>query len=154
MLERIGITALGLFVGFLLGLGLFSAKPTLKAALTVLGAALGGAPVAFLAHTELRWIYPVGLLIGFVCARVVQRRIRDEIHRESGSFPVQSGQEEYTINYRLPYENPPHLDIKTDLYCSWQITKESPTGFTIYFPSRTVGAKVLWTASGKLKQEH
>src|SRR5205823_4074833 len=46
-------------------------QPTLRAVLTVLGAALGGVPVAFIAASEHRWLYPVGLLMGFLWVRAV-----------------------------------------------------------------------------------
>lgn len=70
MLERVGVCCLGLFVGYLLALGLAHSKPTLRLVLTVLGAALGGVPIAFLAQSGSKWAYPIGLLIGFLIFRV------------------------------------------------------------------------------------
>ena len=43
-----GVLALGMFVGFLLGLGLEHSGKNLKSVLTVLGAALGGGPILFM----------------------------------------------------------------------------------------------------------
>jgi hypothetical protein len=62
--DRLGVLCLGSFVGFLLGLGLLRSTPSLRAALTVVGAALGGIPVAFLAGTGQKWLYPLGYLPG------------------------------------------------------------------------------------------
>jgi hypothetical protein len=67
--EPLGVICLGALVGFLLGIGLASSRHTLRAVLTILGAALGGAPVAFIAASEHRWLYPVGLLLGFLWVR-------------------------------------------------------------------------------------
>lgn len=72
--QRIGILALGVFVGFLLGLGLVKSGTTLKAAITVVGAALGGAPVIFMSDAEGRWLYPLGLLVGLLWIRVANAR--------------------------------------------------------------------------------
>jgi hypothetical protein len=73
--DRLGVLCLGSFVGFLLGFGLMKSNPSLRAALTVVGAALGGAPVAFLAGTEQKWLYPVGLLTGLLWVRVAGARV-------------------------------------------------------------------------------
>lgn len=70
MLERLGIAALGLFVGLLLARGLARSEPTLRNVLTVLGAALGGAPLAFVKGAGAKWIYPVGLIAGYLIANV------------------------------------------------------------------------------------
>ncbi len=71
MLERVGVYCLGLFVGYLLALGLAHSKPTLRLVLTVLGAALGGVPIAFLAQAGSKWVYPIGLLFGFLFFRLI-----------------------------------------------------------------------------------
>jgi len=63
-LERIGVLALGLFVAYLLALGLANSRQTLRVVVTVIGVALGGVPVAFLAQAESKWAYPLGLLLG------------------------------------------------------------------------------------------
>jgi len=73
--QRLGVLCLGVFVGFLLGFGLTRSKPTLRAALTVVGAALGGAPVAFLTTVQYRWLYPIGLLTGLIWVRIANIRI-------------------------------------------------------------------------------
>jgi len=71
MLERVGVYCLGLFVGYLLALGLAHSKPTLRLVLTVLGAAVGGVPIAFLAQAGSKWVYPIGLLFGFLFFRLI-----------------------------------------------------------------------------------
>ena len=65
-----GVFGLGLFVGYLIAIGLKQSKPTLRAVLTVLGASLGGVPVAFLAGAGSKWIYPIGLLAGLLFFRI------------------------------------------------------------------------------------
>jgi hypothetical protein len=70
-LERVGVLALGLFVSYLLALGLEHSKPNLRVVITVIGVALTGAPVAFLAQAMSKWAYPLGLLSGIAAYRVV-----------------------------------------------------------------------------------
>jgi len=73
-----GILALGLFVGGVLGWGLVNAKGSLKAGLTVLGAALGGGPVLFMAASgDARWSYPIGLILGLLA--LYAYRLRGEL---------------------------------------------------------------------------
>jgi hypothetical protein len=74
--QRLGILALGGFVGFLLGLGLMNSHPTLKAAITVIGTALGGAPVVFISEASDKWMYPLGLLTGLLWSRAVGARVQ------------------------------------------------------------------------------
>ena len=73
--QKLGVLALGVFVGFLLGLGLMKSGPTLKTVLTVIGAALGGAPVLFMSDTSQKWMYPIGLLNGLLCVRAMGARL-------------------------------------------------------------------------------
>ncbi|HVT59473.1 MAG TPA: hypothetical protein VHR45_13860 [Thermoanaerobaculia bacterium] len=47
-----------------LGFGLMRSGLTLKAVLTVMSAALGGAPVLFMSGTRAKWMFPLGLLTG------------------------------------------------------------------------------------------
>jgi hypothetical protein len=69
--AKLGAWALGIFVGWLLGYALLNSKPGLKAALTVLGAALGGGPILFLSDAgDAKWIYPIGLLLGLLMVRI------------------------------------------------------------------------------------
>lgn len=81
--QKFGILALGGFVGWLLGLALSHSKATLKAVITALGAALGGAPVAFMRGVSDKWMYPVGLIVGLLWIRLGSAR--SEIVESSGS---------------------------------------------------------------------
>ena len=67
-----GVLAMGVFVGYLLGLALLQTRSlNIKAAITVVGAALSGAPVVFMNGLgDSRWIYPVGLLLGLLFVRI------------------------------------------------------------------------------------
>ena len=72
---KLGLLCLGIFVGFLLGFALMkSNNQSIKSVLTVLGAALAGAPVAFMTGVEQKWMYPVGLLVGLLYTRVFAAR--------------------------------------------------------------------------------
>jgi hypothetical protein len=75
-ITLLGVLFLGGFVGLILSLALtFSKKLTYKAVAAVLGAALAGAPIAFmggLAHQ--RWMYPVGLVLGLLFVRMITAR--------------------------------------------------------------------------------
>jgi hypothetical protein len=73
---KVGVLVLGGFVGFLLGLGLFRSKNvTLKGVITIVGAALGGAPVLFMNGVGRdKWMYPIGLVIGLVWNRMFEAR--------------------------------------------------------------------------------
>lgn len=65
--PELGILALGLFIGGILGWGLVKANGSLKAGLTVLGAALGTGPVLFMGQVgNARWSYPLGLIFGLL----------------------------------------------------------------------------------------
>lgn len=85
--EPLGVTCLGGLVGFLLAWGLVASKPTLKAIITVIGAGMGGAPVAFLAATGHRWLYPIGLLVGFLWVRAGSLYRAGELERRA-NFPA------------------------------------------------------------------
>lgn len=75
-ITLIGVLCLGLFVGLLFGIVLFQAKsPTVKIVLSVISAALSGAPVMFMRGISFeRWMYPIGLLLGFLWVRVLLAR--------------------------------------------------------------------------------
>jgi hypothetical protein len=67
----LGPLSLGVFVGFILGFGLIKTNPNVKAALGVVGSALGGGPIFFIEGLGLaRWWYPIGLLLGIAWLRV------------------------------------------------------------------------------------
>ena len=69
-IPDIGVLALGVFIGFLLGFALLQSKPSVKAAITVVGAALGGGPVLFMKEAgTAKWFYPIGLLVGLFTVR-------------------------------------------------------------------------------------
>jgi len=70
-----GVLALGIFIGFLLGYALLQSRPTVKAAITVIGAALGGAPVVFVRDAgTAKWFYPIGLVLGLFLVRAFSAR--------------------------------------------------------------------------------
>lgn len=74
--PKLGVLALGGFVGWLLGFGLANSRRGLRAAITVLGAALGGGPVLFMADAgDAKWWYPVGLLLGLLATRAMEARV-------------------------------------------------------------------------------
>ena len=58
--QKFGVISFCIFVGFLLGLGLFRSKNlTLKGVITVVGAALGGGPMLFMKGIgPEKWMYP------------------------------------------------------------------------------------------------
>jgi hypothetical protein len=65
--ERAGVLCLGALVGFLLAFSLFNTTNVgLRAVVAVLGIALGGAPVVFMGATDEKWVYPIGLVQGFL----------------------------------------------------------------------------------------
>jgi len=69
--SEFGILFLGIFVGSILGIGLAKAGGNLKAALAVVGAALGGGPILFIEGVAAaRWAYPVGLVLGLLVLRL------------------------------------------------------------------------------------
>lgn len=62
-----GVLALGGFVGHLMRFATLNLKPTTKVIVTLLSAALGGAPILFLQDAgTARWFYPLGLLLAFL----------------------------------------------------------------------------------------
>lgn len=69
--PEFGILLLGIFVGSILGFGLAKAGGGLKAAITVLGSALGGGPILFVNGVGAeKWTYPVGLVLGLLVIRL------------------------------------------------------------------------------------
>jgi hypothetical protein len=75
-ITLLGVLFLGGFVGFILGgtLRLTNVIPV-KVAVSILGAALGGVPVAFMSGlTYQKWMYPIGLVFGLLWIRVVYAR--------------------------------------------------------------------------------
>ena len=69
--PEFAILFLGIFVGSVLGYGLAQAGGNLKAAIAVVGAALGGGPVLFIEGVaDARWSYPVGLVLGLLSLRL------------------------------------------------------------------------------------
>lgn len=75
-ITLLGVFFLGGFVGFLLSLAInFSLNVNLKVISALIGAALGGAPVLFMQGLGFeKWMYPIGLVIGFLWIRVVRAR--------------------------------------------------------------------------------
>ena len=74
--PEFGVLFLGVFVGAILGYGLFKAGGNLKGALTVVGAALGGGPILFMEGIQdARWAYPMGLIVGILVLRLYQARL-------------------------------------------------------------------------------
>jgi len=72
----LGVFFLGGFVGFLLGLAInFASSINLKVASALIGAALGGTPIVFMRGLSFeKWMYPIGLVVGFFWVRVVRAR--------------------------------------------------------------------------------
>lgn len=75
--ASLGILCLGIFVGFLLGFALAKSGGGLKAAITVIGAALGSGPLLFMEGADnARWAYPVGLVLGLLVVTLgTQRKV-------------------------------------------------------------------------------
>lgn len=75
-ITLLGVLFLGGFVGFVLALALsHSEKLSYKGVAAVLGAALGGAPLAFMGNLAYeRWMYPIGLVLGLISIRVLGAR--------------------------------------------------------------------------------
>jgi len=73
--PEMGVLALGLFVGGVLGWGLVKANGHLRAGVAVLGAALGSGPVLFMRSVgDARWAYPIGLILGLVALYAFRAR--------------------------------------------------------------------------------
>lgn len=73
--SALGSLSLGTFVGFVLGYGLIlGRKPQIRGAVTIVGCALGGAPLYLLRASNDLWMYPVGLLLGLLVMRVMSAR--------------------------------------------------------------------------------
>lgn len=94
--PNVGGLSLGVFIGTVLGFGLLKAGGGLKAALAVVGAALGGAPVLFLGDTQAKWLYPLGLVCGLSMLRMAQARV--SIIRQA-SRPTKAGRVESIFAY-------------------------------------------------------
>lgn len=165
-----GVFGLGLFVGYLLALGLKQSKPTLRAVLTVLGAALGGVPVAFLAGAGSKWIYPLGLLGGLLILRLDRRRKEPRlVGCQQGSAVAaalilpdkaaftQRGQvrtllevTRYSIYNPNPFESPPNLVIG-GAALGYELTEQRTDGFVLHLISYASG-EITWEATGVLKR--
>jgi len=89
MFERVGVLCLGALVGYLLAVGLANTRPTVRVVVTILGAALGGVPVAFLAQSLFKWVYPLGLVAGFLMRPLVEVTSQSA-SREHGSAAAPS----------------------------------------------------------------
>jgi hypothetical protein len=63
-MASLATLCVGFYVGIALNFGGAFVKPSLIAAVTIIGAALGGVPIAFLGSASAQWGYPVGLLVG------------------------------------------------------------------------------------------
>jgi hypothetical protein len=74
VVTLLGVLFLGGFVGFLLALAIdFSSTLNLKVVSALIGAALGGAPILFMRGLGFeKWMYPIGLVIGFLWIRVIR----------------------------------------------------------------------------------
>jgi fermentation-respiration switch protein FrsA (DUF1100 family) len=73
-------------VGGVLGFGLAKSGGNLKTAITVVGAALGGAPVLFIEGVgQAKWAYPVGLVLGLLILRLQSIRLILESGRTGSS---------------------------------------------------------------------
>ena len=152
MTELVGIISLGVFVGLLLGLGLAHSKPTAQVVLTLLGAALGGAPIAFMSSAARKWFYPVGLLVGLLSARLVARWIDVSSvgFKQKGSLEPKNTTT-YQVFYPKPFENAPYLKVAPLGYANFEIVEQRPDGFDINFKSFTSGIKLEWVATGVRK---
>ena len=72
----LGVFFLGCFFGFLTSLAVdFASNVKLKVISAFIGAALAGALVLFMRGLTLeKWMYPIGLVIGFLWVRIVRAR--------------------------------------------------------------------------------
>jgi hypothetical protein len=72
----LGVVFLGGFVGFILGLTLQLPKTlNLKVAVSLIAAALGGAPLLFMRGLGFeKWMYPIGLVMGLLWTRIISAR--------------------------------------------------------------------------------
>jgi hypothetical protein len=87
-IPHLGVLALGVFIGFLLGFALLRSKPTVKAAITVVGAALGGGPVVFMKDAgTAKWFYPIGLIAGLFFVRAQTARMAIGLKYENPTPP-------------------------------------------------------------------
>jgi len=75
-IKLLGVYFLGLFVGFLLATAALAPKKlSMKAAITLIGSALGGAPILFMRGLTLeKWMYPIGLVTGMLWIRIYRAR--------------------------------------------------------------------------------
>ena len=73
--RELGVLALGLFVGSLIGFGLLGKRASVKVIITAIGAALSGSPVLFMIKLDAeRWVYPIGLALGLLMFRLKEAR--------------------------------------------------------------------------------
>ncbi len=160
MTELIGVICLGLFVGLLLGLGIGHTRVTVRTALTLLGAALGGAPIAFLGSATAKWLYPTGLLAGLLSARLFARwiDIGSIALTQKGSIDIQNTTT-YQVFYRTPFAGAPQLQVQkgkskmaSGLYSiSFEVIEQRADGFNVKVTSYTLGSHLEWVAVGTRK---
>jgi len=148
--ERLGVIALGSFVGVLLAIGLLRSGPTLKTVLTVIGAALGGAPVLFLSGTAEKWLYPIALLIAFCIGATIQALFNKRTVSQAGIIKP-TGFDIEEIFYSIPFATTPSLTI--DSKSTYTLPEQRADGFKIKFTTISHGDPVKWLARGKLKKQ-
>jgi hypothetical protein len=75
-ITLLGVLFLGGFVGYILALVLQQSKNfNLRILLSVIGGALGGAPILFMGGLGYqKWMYPIGLVLGTVWTRMISAR--------------------------------------------------------------------------------
>ena len=149
--ERLGVVALGSFVGVLLAVGLLRSGPTLKAVLTVIGAALGGAPVLFLSGTTEKWLYPIALLVAFCIGAAIQALFSKRTISQKGTIQP-TGFHVEEVFYSLPFASTPSLTIERQSN-KYTLPEQRPDGFKIQFTTYSSGNGVKWLARGKLRQQ-
>ena len=152
----IGVSLVGIFVGLLLGLGLAYSKPTTQAVVTLLGATLGGAPIAYL-HTRDWWyLYPAGLILGIVASRPLGFWLDfgERGRTQRGVITHGTGQKVHSVNYARPFESRPNLMFQPDdPKIRRELLEERPEGFKVKVDTGAlVIAKIRWRATGLRKK--
>lgn len=155
-LEYVGVLSLGLFVGVLLVFGLFSSGNTLSQALTVVGTALGGAPVVFLSGTNQKWLYPIGLIFGFFLVIMVYGLRLNFSVTQNGIISVARGRKKYEIFYPFHFLSNPKLTFPKEEYYSGRINicEQRTDGFIVE-ASKSLRDEdrweiLEWKATGKI----